>query len=265
MTEWKGVLLDAAARAQRVADEAAAGTARGRVVGRGAAGDMTIEADRDAESAILECLSGAEGLRVVSEERGEIGSRESRWTAIVDPIDGSSNFERGIPFYCTSIAIVEGRRLSDARFAVVRNLVNGEVYYAESGKGATKNGGPIATSKAGELEDAVLTIDVSKSKADTVVKLAPLISSVKRQVHFGANALELCYMAEGRVDGVVDIRNRMRVTDYAGAFLIAREAGAVQTTQDGQALDPPLDISSRFGFVASANPTIHQKILQKLK
>src|SRR2546428_11320730 len=107
-----------------------------RVVGVGASGDKTLVIDRDAESAAIETLLQAGDVRIVSEERGEVGSRRARWTVLLDPIDRSANFERAIPFYCTSLAAVEGGRLSQTKHALVRNLVSGDVYYAEVAVGA---------------------------------------------------------------------------------------------------------------------------------
>ena len=91
--------------------------------------------------------------------------------------------------------------------------------------------------------------------------MEPLVQGVKRQVHLGANALEVCYLAEGRIDSFVDLRGRMRITDFAGANLIALEAGAKISDAGGEDLDLHFDLEHRFSFVASANEEIHRKIL----
>lgn len=246
---------------QRVADSCLPASVRARVVGTGASGDVTLVADRDAEREVVKVLSSAGALRILSEEAGELGEGGSRYVAVVDPLDGSSNFSRGIPFYCTSICVVEGRSLRDAKYALVRNLVNGDVYYAERGRGARKNGETIGPSSAKELSDSVLAIDVSKATLETVRGLSPLISKVRRQVHFGANALELCFVAEGVVDAFVDLRNRMRVTDLAGAYLIATEAGAVVTSETGGELDTSLDLGQRVNCVAAANSSLQGRLI----
>ena len=108
-------------------------------------------------------------------------------------------------------------------------------------------------------------IDVSRSSVNSVVRLAPLVSATKRQVHFGANALELCYLADGRIDAFVDIRGKIRITDFAAAFLIAKEAGAILTDEAGGPLRPAFDLESRFGFIGSANLGLHKEILRLVR
>jgi len=235
-----------------------------RVVGVGASGDRTLVIDRGAESAAKETLLQAGDVRIVSEERGEVGGRRARWTVLLDPIDGSANFEREIPFYCTSLAVAEGGRLSKTKHALIRNLVNGDVYYAEAGGGAEKNGKKITVSSAGELRDSVAAIDFSGAPGGVMEKLITLVVSVKRQLHLGANALELCLLAEGKVDLFVDLRGRMRVTDLAGGRLIAKEAGATITTGGGRELDAALNLEERLEVLAAANARLHAKLMARL-
>ena len=260
--EWEGLLLSATESVWRRVSDLSGRGGRGKSVGVGAAGDRTIYADKKAEDELLKALGRVKGVRVLSEEAGDAGDPEGRTLAIVDPLDGSSNFERGIPFYCTSVAVVEGRRLEDVRAAVVRDLVSGDAFAAVKGGGARKNGKPIETSRVTDLSAAVVGADLSRSSPDLVSGLGPLIGAVKRQVHLGANALEICYVADGRTDAFVDLRGRIRITDFAGAYLIAKEAGAVITDGSGGRLDPPLDLEHRFSFVASANASLHGELLR---
>ena len=262
------------------------------VGGRGAAGDKTLVADRRAEEVLAKSLLGVEGVKILSEEAGEIGDPMSPILAVVDPLDGSSNFERGIQFYCTSIAVAEGEgeRLEDVKVALVRNLVNGDLYFAAKGKGATKNGKRISSSsrrgsrassrtavgtRANPLSEAVLAVDLSGCSGALLKTLTPLVSGAKRVVHFGANALELCLLAEGTIDGFVDLRGRMRITDIAGGYLIAREAGAqialstswnAHSQSGAEAKDSvELSLGLRFSMVASANPSIHESLVSALR
>lgn len=259
--EWEEFLLRATDKVWRKVAPLAKRGGRGRTVGTGAAGDKTIYADKLAEDLLIDQLTRVGGVSILSEEAGTAGDRRGRTLAVVDPLDGSSNFERGIPFYCTSVAIVEGSSLDDTVVGVVRDLVTGDVYAAMRGKGATKNGKPIATSKTTDLTRAVVGVDLSRGPPGLAAALAPLIQGVKRQVHLGANALELCYLAEGRTDSFVDLRGRMRVTDFAAANLIAREAGATISGAPGRSLEVSFDLDRRFSFVASANPAVHRKVL----
>ena len=263
--DWMKLILKSSEKVQNTVKRIQSHGARTKVVGTGASGDKTLLADREAEKILVDALSKVSGVRILSEESGEIGQRGAELLAIVDPLDGSSNFERRIPFYCTSIAIVRGRRLADTRAALVRNLVTGDVYYAERGKGATKNGERIATSETSNIREAILGVDLSRTDEGTYASLARLITSAKRQVHFGANALELCFLAEGMIDAFIDVRNKTRIVDFAGGYLIAKEAGAVLSTKSGDKLLTRLEMKERFSFVSSANPQLQKVILDALK
>jgi myo-inositol-1(or 4)-monophosphatase len=235
------------------------------VVGTGAAGDKTLLADKAAEREIIETLSKFPDVRVLSEEAGEVGKRDSRYVAVVDPLDGSSNFERGLPFYCTSIAIADGERLPSVFAALVRDLNTGDEFYAEKGRGAWKNGKQIHSSGVTSIREAAVGIDLSRASVDTVVGLAPLVSSVKRHLHYGANALELCFVAEGKLEALVDLRGKVRVTDLAAAYLISKEAGAVLSDREGKELNSLFELEPRMNIVGSANASIHRQILESLR
>jgi len=259
--EWERILLNATGRVKEAISGIERRRDRGRVLGIGASGDKTIYADKQAEVELLKTLEKVEGVRVLSEEAGSLGDPRAHTLLVVDPLDGSSNFEKGIPYYCTSVAVVEGGTMEDVSVGVVRDLVSGDVYAATRGGGARKNGRTIRTSRTSDLSAAVVGIDLSRSNASQVARLAPLIGVVMRQVHFGANALELCYLAEGRIDAFVDIRGTIRITDFAAAYLIACEAGGKITGDDGRELEPGFDLAHRLSFVASANPSLHRKLL----
>lgn len=261
---WKQLLTEATERVQESVLEVVLKGACSIVVGTGASGDKTLLADKRAEEELFRALSRVEGMRVLSEEAGSKGDPEASILAVLDPLDGSSNFERGIPFYCTSVAIIEGMNLNQIRCALVRDLVTGDVYFAERGGGAIKNGKRIRTANRTKLEDSVLDVDVSAADEGTIARLAPLVASARRQVHYGANALELCFLAEGRIDAVVDVRGRMRATDFAGGYLIATEAGAVVSLTDGTGFGSELNLKSRFSFVASANRALHRRVMGRL-
>ena len=263
--EWEKRLLGATAEVEaKVADLASVG-GRGKSVGVGASGDRTILADKVAEDVLLESILGVEGVRVLSEEAGAAGEAGAETLAVVDPLDGSSNFERGIPFYCTSVAIVEGNSIEDVSVGVVRDLVSGDVYHAVKGRGARKNGRAVATSGVSDISKAVVGADLSRGTPLMVSGLAPLISGAKRHVHFGANALELCLLADGTIDAFVDARGKIRITDFAAAYLIAKEAGAEISAPDGGRLKASFDLERRLSFVATANSRLHREILGALK
>ncbi len=262
---WKRLLAEATKKVQKSVSVVAIGSDRGLTVGKGASGDVTLLADMKAEEELSMALLRVGGMKLLSEEAGNIGDRRSRTLAVIDPLDGSSNFERGLPFYCTSVAIVEGQGLRGIRFAMVRNLVNGDVYLAARGEGASKNGKRIYTTKGDELRKSVLDIDMSGTSGTVIAGLVPLLAGARRIVHYGANALELCLLAEGKIDAFIDVRGRMRITDIAGGYLIAREAGAAISLTDELRSAPMFSLENRFSIVASANQSLHRAIMRGLR
>ena len=262
---WKKLLAEATGKVRRSVSTVTASGARGLVVGTGASGDKTLLADLKAEEELSKALLRVEGVKLLSEEAGNIGDPRSRTLFVIDPLDGSSNFERGLPFYCTSVALVEGQGLRGVRLAMVRNLVNGDVYFAAKGKGALKNGKRISTTEGGKLGKSVLDADLSGTSGALIAGLVPVLAGSKRVVHYGANALEMCLLAEGKIDAFVDARGRMRVTDIAGGYLIAREAGAIISLTREPRSAPELSLDTRFSLIASANQSLHRAIVRALR
>jgi myo-inositol-1(or 4)-monophosphatase len=262
---WPRILTGASVRVKSVVDEVARAGSRGKVVGIGASGDKTLLADKKAEEELMKALDRVDGIRILSEEAGESGDPDSSVVAVIDPLDGSANFEREIPFYCTSVAVVEGGLLNGVFFGMIRNLVNGDLYLARRGEGTTKNGKRLHGRRMISLSDSVVDIDISRGAPPLLERLGPLVSSVRRQVHYGANALELCMLADGRIDAFVDIRGKMRVTDFAASYLIAKEVGAIVTDDKGGELNPRISLDEKFSFVAAANRDLHRQILELIQ
>ena len=241
-------------------------------LGKGAGGDQMKLVDLVAEKAIVEVLM-RHGLSftLVSEESGineygETGKTPKELYVTVDPIDGTTNLVRGLPFYCTSIALSLKQELSNIFAGLVSDLHHGTTYYAVKNEGAFRNGEKITTSTTTSLEESVVGLDLNTYKIKEIApKLSELIEHTKHIRHFGANALELCFVAEGLTDAFIDIRGKLRTTDVAAGFLILKEAGGIITNPDGQFFDVGLDPKQTVKFVASGNPVIHKAILGFLK
>jgi myo-inositol-1(or 4)-monophosphatase len=148
----------------------------------------------------------------------------------------------------------------------VADLFHDTTYTAQEGEGAYRDGERIWSSAIVSLEEAVIGLDLNTYKVKEVApQLTDLIRETKHIRHFGANALELCYVAEGLTDAFVDIRGKLRTTDVAAGFLILREAGGTITTPEGHALDVKLDPQQKIKFIASGNTQIHKTILGLVK
>ncbi|HUH99698.1 MAG TPA: inositol monophosphatase family protein, partial [Nitrososphaerales archaeon] len=265
MVNWESILKEAGEQVQSVADRYKGRKSGLEEMGHGAGGDMTMKVDADAEKAIMDLVKGqVEDVRFVTEEAGVVGAASASWTVIIDPIDGSGNYARRLPFYCTSIAVLDGPTLNEAKFGMVRDLTSEETYYAERGAGAERDGTPMKTSKAKKLKDSCVGIDMSKAPRATVERLVPLIAAVRKPAHFGANALEQAFLADAKIDAFVDIRDRMRVVDFAAGYLIAKEAGAVMSDPQGRPINTKVSLDEKFNVVASCNGTLQQRILDLL-
>jgi len=238
-------------------------------LGMGAGGDIMKPVDLAAETAIVNTLLKHDvSFTLISEESGikEYGTAPQECYLCVDPIDGTTNLMHGLPFYASSIAVSHKPELADVYAGMVVDLAHDVTYTAFEGKGAYRNGEKMETSKTASLEEAVVGMDLNTFKAKTVVpKVTALIENTKHIRHFGANALEVCYVANGLTDAFIDLRGKIRTTDVAAGFLIVKEAGGIVTTPDNKPLNVKLNPAQRLSFITSGNMQIHQKILSLVK
>jgi histidinol-phosphatase len=221
-------------------------------LGRFRAGDLLVEtkpdltpvteADRAVEAAIRERLARerpADGI--LGEEQGVTGGTARRW--IVDPIDGTRNYSRGIPVWATLIALEENGEL---RLGVVSAPALGRRWWAERAAGAFADGEPMHVSHVGTVEDAVLCFALEQ----------PLPALAHRCWHPRAYGDFWAHMlvAEGAVDGAVDAVG-VAVWDLAAIRPIVEEAGGVFTDREGVArIDG--------GSAVSSNGLLHAALLE---
>jgi myo-inositol-1(or 4)-monophosphatase len=236
-----------------------AGTARASVqIGRGAGGDMSRRIDLVAEKTVINLLRKRKvQATIIGEECGRIEGRKG--FVIMDAIDGTTNAVRGIPFYCCSIAYATDFKLSTVTDAAIIDLARGDLYYASRGKGAFLNGRRIAAKKSSP-PDPTIGINVSGVKPSVVERLAPIIADADHTRQFGANALEMCFLARGLLDAYVDLRGKIRPTDIAAGYLIAKEAGASVYSDTGSDLECDLDVKTRLSYVVVANEEMRRRL-----
>jgi myo-inositol-1(or 4)-monophosphatase len=238
-------------------------------LGFGAGGDSMKPVDLAAEKAIVESLLQNDvSFTLVSEESGikEFGVGPRDCYVTVDPIDGTTNLVRGLPFYCSSIAVSSDQTSSSVFAASVIDLQHDIDYMAFEGKGAFRGTVKIAPSVTKNLDEAVIGLDLNTYKMKSLApQLSLLIHETKHIRHFGANALELCYVADGLIDAFIDIRGKLRATDVAASFFILKKAGGIVSSLDGKPIDVKLDPKETVKFVASGNGEIHYRILSLTK
>ncbi len=219
------------------------------VVGDGVGGDETTAVDAAAEAAILtrlERLHADEGIdfHLVSEELGErLYGMSPTTRVVVDPIDGSLNAKRLIPFFSVSIAVAEGATMKDVVFGFVHDFGTGEEWTATRGEGAFLNGEPLGAHAAERADrGARARGDRGGFRRREGVAFAPL---AKRLRIMGSLALSLCYLAAGRVDAVCSLKEA-RAVDIAAAQLLLRELDIPIVFADAGPFDAgPLDPAPR--------------------
>jgi myo-inositol-1(or 4)-monophosphatase len=266
--KWDTILTEAAERIKTVVKQLMATSNAEKTYGIGAGGDPKKHIDLEAEKALVETLNEhSVNFTLISEESGvqHYGSKPTCYVT-ADPIDGTTNILRGLPFACTSIAISRTRRLDSIQAAAVADLFHDTLYLAEKERGAFRNDQKINPSKTSKLSEAVIGVDLNTCKiANLTVKLNQLLAKTKHIRHLGANALELCYVADGTTDAFIDIRGKLRTTDIAAATLIMLEAGAIVTTPDNNTLRNTLSPRERASFIAAGNKELHKIILEDLQ
>jgi len=269
MKGWLQILEACSLRMRKVVLELFGSVEAKAGLGIGAGGDIIKKIDLAAENALVGVLQD-EGVSctLISEEAGtrKIGSEPSAFYLVTDPLDGTTNALRGAPFLAISLAVSTTPYLKDIETALVCDPIHDITYTAERGKGALRNHEKIRPSQTTSLEEAVIGIDFNTLKIREIMpRLMPLLEKTKHLRHFGADALELCYVADGKTDAFLDIQGKLRVTDIAAAYLILREAGGIMLTPESHELNVALDATQHVAFVAAANETIIGTILKLLK
>jgi myo-inositol-1(or 4)-monophosphatase len=266
--DWTKILQECSQKMRRAALRYYGSPKAAVGFGVGAGGDTSKMIDLAAEKALIDCLSKHEiSCTLVSEEAGtkKIGFGPSEYYVTTDPVDGTTNAVRGLPFSANVIAVSREPWLRDVETAIVTDIIHGTTYTAQKNKGAFKNDERIKTSETSDLEDALVGVDLNTFKIEKLVtKLEGLFKRGKHFRHFGANALDICYVADGSTDAFIDIRGKLRVTDMAASYLILREAGGIMVSPEGEELNAPLEPTQRLSFIAAANNRIYEAIQEAL-
>jgi myo-inositol-1(or 4)-monophosphatase len=259
--DWLAVCRAAAEDVRGVLRDLPTRTEREPVVGDGVGGDETTAVDAAAERVILERLRAIEGATIVSEEVGELAGTGAL-RVVVDPIDGSLNAKRGIPFFSLSVAVAEGETMDDVVFGYVHDFGSGEEWTAERGGGARLNGEALGELRPKE-EIEILSFEATLTSS-VAEKAAQMVGVAYRLRIMGSLALSLCHLAAGRVDAVCSLK-AARAVDIAAAQLLVRERGiAIDLPEAPPFGDAPLDIEGRSRVVAAATPEVCEALFAAL-
>lgn len=187
-----------------------------------AGGDTSRAVDEAAQEAVSEWLNDRGSYPdVLSEESGLIKGSE-KGILLIDPIDGSSNADRGIPFAMISIAYSPSYSLKDLELAVLLDIFRGDLYHAIKGSGSFKNGNAIRI-----REFAGTPVIYAPCEPDDPIVKDKLGFEHLARRDLGSVALGLALVAEGKVDALIDLRGDLRIVDLAAGLLLVREAGGL--------------------------------------
>lgn len=233
---------------------------KGEEVCMGADGTPTSQIDKVAENAaLMHIQSNRIPLNILSEEIGFVDNGAEE-TLVMDPIDGTSNAIAGIPYFTISLAVGTSK-LSDIRLGYLKNPVTGDVYTAEKGKGAFKNGCPIHVRKA-VMDDLFVMIYMGNGAHPDAFALAKRVKSSRS---LGCASLEMAIVGEGEADGFLmkseKYTRAIRIVDIAASTIILREAGGEVYDLEGNVLDMPFDLEHRSNFIAVGDMSVYNLII----
>jgi myo-inositol-1(or 4)-monophosphatase len=227
--------------------------------------DITRKMDMAAEKALdTALLTRGLSARIISEELGDrVVGRHPDFMLVVDPIDGSTNATCGIPYFCTSLAYTEKIDLAtfdDISMAVICDI-RGNTYCAEKGNGAFLNGKKVSDKKRGTRPKPVISV-----YSYGVPFVPPGLIELERSIivrALGSIALDMCYVADGTLDGLIDTRGLVSGYDIMASALILKESGGTLTDLKGKNLTNNVQVTG-LSIAGTKNIELHDKIIKML-
>ena len=233
-------------------------------------GDQTLILDKLAEDNIIEHLQNSDtSFAFFTEEQGVIfHETKPEYIAVIDPIDGSTNLERGIPLVSVGISAVpysEMATTDDVEISIIESFFTEETYLAISGKGVTRNGRRVSPTR---ITDASKTIISYDTKRDLNGKFGDRSLNLMRGVHdirrTGSNLLDLCWTASGALDAMIDLRGLLPLVHISGTHMVF-EAGGYVCNQEGKRFRLEMNIKNRMSFVAAGTQSLGEELVSRFK
>ncbi len=256
--DWLGVCRRASDGVRKMLEEYPRTIDRAVSAGLGEGGDMALVIDRAAEQVIVDELERLGlPLTAVCEERGHVeicGGGPVH--VVIDPIDGSRNAKRGLPLFSVSIAVASGTTMGDVQFAYVREFGFGEEWTGRAGEGAWLNGARLQTlDDDGDLE--ILGLESIRPPLVAQAANALEATGAARLRAVGSIALSLCWVAAGRLDGLVTLAPCRSVDSAAGQLIVREAGGHVAFPEAGEdPLATSLELAKRSRVLAASSSAL---------
>ncbi len=218
-------------------------------------GDTSIAADVKIEDTVKKRLKGC---ALITEERPDTRQADSGRIFVLDPLDGSKNYMFGYPAYTFAICSSATSRISGIDVSFVKNLVNGDEYHAIKGKGAFLNNKRITRKNH---EGCLIAADFGNGET-LADKFLPDLMKLGYIRMSGVSTLDMCFVADGKLDALFDVRDRLLITHAAG-YLIMKEAGIIVTDKNGNEPYAELSQKSAFSVIAASDKKLHSKLLMR--
>lgn len=226
---------------------------------------VLTEADLASEQVILEVLGAGEPYNIISEESG-YADHGSEYTWVVDPLDGTSNFAAGIPWFGVIITLMYK---TQPILAGMYLPADDHLYLAEPGKGTRKNGQAVRVTDSSVLEEqlVVYSFDYSPDpeKTKSEMELMARLSSKVRNIRSTNSLYDFCYMTDGRLGAAIN--QTTKIWDITGPWLIIREAGGVVTDISGEEIhfDVAAESIHRNYTIVASGAGIHPSLMKLIK
>jgi fructose-1,6-bisphosphatase/inositol monophosphatase family enzyme len=196
----------------------------------------------------------------------EFGPGQPEFTVVLDPVDGSDNFARGMAPVGMAVALIPHScpiSVESVQYALVGNLVTGQIFTAEQGNGALCNGKQIRTGLCNVLTSAMISCELNHFAVRA--PLANVLSRARGVRTLGCATQAITLVASGSIDTHLDLRDRLTPENFLAPSLILTEAGGTMSGPQGEPIPEITDLTQHFSIIASGSPELHSVLVQQLK
>ncbi|MFW9800168.1 MAG: inositol monophosphatase family protein [Candidatus Thorarchaeota archaeon] len=233
-------------------------------------GDETLVLDMTSEESVIDVLRESNtSIAFLTEEQGVISQQKKpEYLVVIDGIDGSANLERQIPLCSIGISAIpysDNMITDDIEISIVSSVFTEETYVAVTGKGVKKNGISVKVAEPVPIGESLISYDTKKPwDNDFSSSSVRVLSAVKDMRRSASNLLDLCWVASGSLDAMVDLRDELPIVHVSGTHIVF-EAGGFVVDCDGHRLNLPIEMDQKMSFVAASNEGTARDILRIFK